>query len=128
MSDQTEYIKGIYAALSRGDADGFVGGFAADVARVEHFETLKSFCGIDDVKAHVVEGRSSWAEGACTPERFATIGDTVVAYVHVRVRLKDHTDWVKGPVFDTFTFRDGKISAFHSFLDEQKALEYAESV
>lgn len=124
MNDQTEYINGIYAALSRGDADGFVEAFAADVERVEHFDTVRSYRGIDDVRAHVVEGRSTWAEGACEPEQFTVVGDSIVVSTHVRVRLRDQTDWIDGHAADVFTFREGKVVRFHTFFDEEQALAW----
>ncbi len=43
----------------------------------------------------------------------------------MRVRLKDHTDWVDGRIADVFTFRNGKAIEFRTFADEQQALEWA---
>ncbi|MFM9905202.1 MAG: nuclear transport factor 2 family protein [Pyrinomonadaceae bacterium] len=79
---------------------------------------------MEAVKAHVAQGRSTWAEGACEPERFVTARDKVVVSCHVRVRLKDQTDWLEGRTADVFTFRDGKVIEFRTFAEENDALEF----
>lgn len=81
--------------------------------------------GIEAVMEHVIAGRSTWAEGACEPERFVTAGDKVVVCCHVRVRLNDQTEWLEGRTADVFTFRNGKVIEFRTFADERPALEYA---
>lgn len=120
-------LRDAYAALNRGDIAGFVRDFDPQIVRVE-FEgspMAGAFHGIDDVRAHVAQGRSTWAEGACKPERFITSGDKVIVTCHVRVRLKDQTDWLEGRTADVFTFRDGKVIEFRTFSEENDALEYA---
>ncbi len=83
------------------------------------------FHGIEAVKAHVTQGRSTWAEGGCEPQQFIVASDKVVVSVHVRVRLKDQTDWLEGRTTDVYTFRNGKVIEFRTFADEQQALDYA---
>ena len=127
MVDHIEAVKSAYAALNRGDIDGFVKNFDPEIVRVE-FEgspTGGTYRGIEDVREHVAAGRSTWAEGSCEPERFVVAGDKVVVSCHVRVRLKDHTDWLEGKTTDVFTFRHGKFIEFRTFSDEQLALELA---
>ena len=126
MEAEIEAVKQAYAALNRGDIDGFVKDFDPWIVRVE-FEgspMAGAFHGIEAVKAHVVQGRSTWAEGTCEPKKFVTSGDKVVVLCHVRVRLKDQTDWLEGSTADVFSFRDGKIIEFRTFADEREALEY----
>ena len=65
------------------------------------------------------------AEGTCEPERFLAKGDNVVVYLHVRVRLKDSTDWVDGRFADGFVVRDGKITHYLSFGEQLDALTWA---
>lgn len=129
MVDHIEAVKGAYAALNRGDVDGFVKDFDPEVVRVE-FEgspTGGTYRGIEAVREHVVAGRTTWAEGACEPTNFVVKGDKVVVSCHVRVRLKDQTDWLEGRTTDVFTFRDGKVIEFRTFADEQPALEFAQA-
>ena len=59
------------------------------------------------------------------PQRFIVAGDRLIVFVHVRVRLKDETDWREGRVGDVYTFRDGKAIEFRTFADERQALEWA---
>ena len=120
-------LRDAYAALNRGDIAGFVRDFDPQIVRVEFDGSpmAGAFHGIDDVRAHVAQGRSTWAEGACEPERFITSGDKVIVTCYVRVRLKDQTDWLEGRTADVFTFRDGKVIEFRTFSEENDALEYA---
>ena len=46
-------------------------------------------------------------------------------YVHVRVRLKEATDWLEGRIADGFAFRNGRIVEFRSFLERAEALKWA---
>lgn len=127
MEAEIEAVKQAYAALNRGDIDGFVKDFDPKIVRVE-FEGSPmegKHYGIEAVREHVNAGRSTWAEGVCEPERFVTSGDKVVVTCHVRVRLKDQTDWLEGRTGDVFTFRNGKIIEFRTFAEEKDALEYA---
>ena len=129
LEAETEAIKQAYAALNRNDIDGFVKDFDPQIERVE-FEGSPAggtYRGIEAVKAHVAQGRSTWAEGSCEPTGFSTVGDKVVVSVHVRVRLKDRTDWLEGTVTDVFTFRDGRVTQFYSFAEEQQARTWARS-
>ena len=124
---ETEAIKEAYAALNRNDIEGFVKNFDRQIERIE-FEglpTAGTYRGLEAVKEHVANGRSTWAEGGCEPERFIVAGDKVVVLTHVRVRLKGHTDWLEGRTGDVFTFRNGKVIQFRTFADAQQALEWA---
>ncbi|HEV8593429.1 MAG TPA: nuclear transport factor 2 family protein, partial [Pyrinomonadaceae bacterium] len=84
-----------------------------------------TYHGIEAVKAHMSAGRSTWAEGSCEPERFIVAGDKIVVLIHVRVRLKDHTEWIDSRIADVYTFRNGKAIQFRTFAEEQQALEWA---
>ena len=129
METEMETVRRAYAALNRGDVDGFVQDFDPQIERVE-FEGSPAggtYRGIEAVKAHVAQGRSTWAEGSCEPTALYIVGDKVVVSVHVRVRLKGRTDWLEGSVTDVFTFRDGRVTQFYSFAEEQQARTWAKS-
>lgn len=127
LSSEAKILEDAYAALNRNDVAGFVKDFDAGIVRVEPdaFPSAGTYRGIEAVTKHVSEGRSTWAEGGCEPERFIVAGDKVVVSVHVRVRLKDRTDWIDARIADGFAFRDGKAVEFRTFLDESEALEWA---
>jgi hypothetical protein len=55
------------------------------------------------------------------------IGERVVVFVHVHVRLKDRQEWIDARTADVFAFRGDKITEMRSFADKQKALEWAEA-
>ena len=127
LAAETEAIREAYAALNRNDIEGFVKDFDPQIERIE-FEGLPSgatYHGLEAVKEHVRKGRSTWAEGSCEPERFIVSPDKVVVFCHVRVRLKDQTDWLEGRTGDVFTFRNGKVIQFRTFADAQEALDWA---
>jgi uncharacterized protein len=132
MEDQTqnleaEAIKEAYAALNRNDIEGFAQILDPKIERIEppEFPDGGTYHGLEAVKAHIAQGRLSWAEGSCEPTRFVTAGDKVVVSLHIRVRLNDHTDWIDGRIADVFTFRNCKASQFRTFADEKEALEWA---
>lgn len=127
MSAETEGIRQAYAALNRGDIDGFVACFDPQVERIEpsDFPMGGTYRGLEEVKAHVAKGRGTWAEGTCEPQRLIVAGDRVVALVRVNVRLKSETQWREGRIGDVFTFRNGKAIQFRTFGDERQALEFA---
>lgn len=127
MNTPQAAVRQFYAALNRGDVPGVMEHFAADIVRVE-FEGTPSggtYRGLAEVEAHVARGRGTWAEGACVPEELLEDGDKVVAYVHVRVRLKDSGQWVEGRIADGFAFRGGKMVEFHSFTERADARKWA---
>lgn len=127
VTAETEALRAAYAALNRGDIDGFMAVLDPQVERIEFENTPRAgtFHGFEAVKAHVTQGRSTWAEGACEPERFVVAGDKIVVLTHVHVRLKDHIDWLEGRTGDVFTFRNGKAIEFRTFGKPEEALAWA---
>ena len=53
------------------------------------------------------------------------VGDKIVALLHVRVRLKNHTEWIDGRFADVHTFRNGKVIQVRTFGKRRDALEWA---
>ncbi len=127
QTPEAEALSKAYAALNRNDIEGFLKDFDPEIVRIEPdgFPLAGTYHGINAVREHVIRGRSTWAEGGCYPERFTVNGDKVVLSIHVRVRLKDKTDWIDGRIADGFTFRNGKATEFRTFAEEREALEWA---
>jgi hypothetical protein len=125
--DPAEAIREAYAALNRNDIPGFLAIFDPEIERIEPpgFPLSGTYHGLAAVTAHFEKARRTWAEGSCEPERVIVAGDRVVVLVHVRVRLKNETEWREGRVGDVFTFRNGKVIQFRTFADEKQALEWA---
>ena len=127
MKQEIELLKQFYVAISSGDITAAISMMDPQAERKE-FEgspNAASFRGHAALTAHFTEARGTWAEGSCDPQEFIVMGDKVIALVHVHVRLKDKTEWLDGHVADTFAFKDGKISQFHSFFDKEQALKWA---
>ena len=127
MNNEIEVLEQFFAAINRNDMQGITKYFDPQIVRIEPegFPTAGTYRGIAEVQAHITKGRGTWAEGTCEPEKFLTNGDKVVVYLHVRVRLKDSTDWVEGRFADGFVFRDGKITQYLSFGEQLDALKWA---
>ncbi len=127
LTAKTNALKEAYAALNRGDVPSFIKDFDEDIEWIEFAESPGggTYKGRAAVEAHATEARGTWAEGSCDPERFIVVGDKVVVFVHVRVRLKVETEWREGRIGDVYTFRDGKVIQTRLFLDRRQALEWA---
>lgn len=127
LSVESQAIKDAYAALNRGDVEGFIRIFDPEVERIEpaSFPGAGTYHGLDAVRAHVNLHRGNWAEGGCEPTRFIVVGNRVVVLVQVRVRLKNETDWREGEVGDVYTFRNGRVIQFRTFFSAREALDYA---
>jgi ketosteroid isomerase-like protein len=127
MNNDIEVLEQFFAAINRNDMYGITKYFDPQIVRIEPegFPTAGTYRGIAEVQAHITKGRGTWAEGTCEPEQFLTKGDKVVVYLHIRVRLKDSTDWVGGRFADGFVFRDGKITQYLSFGEQLDALKWA---
>jgi uncharacterized protein len=127
MSTQTEVLERFFAAINRNDMQAVIEDFDPEIVRIEPegFPTAGTYRGIAEVQQHVRQGRGTWAEGSCDPERFFEKGDTVVVYLHAWVRLNDSTEWIGGRFADRFVFRNGKIIEYLSFTARADALQWA---
>jgi len=127
MSTETEALQRLFAAINRNDMQAMADDFDPQIVRIEPdgFPTAGTYRGIKEVQEHVTNGRGTWAEGICEPERYLVNGDRIVVYLHARVRLKGSTDWVGGRFADGFLFRNGKIVQYLSFGQREEALKWA---
>lgn len=126
-SQQIEVIESLYSALNRDDIPAVLALFSPEATRVETegFPPPGIYRGLAEIDAHFRKGRETWAEGGCYPEKILAKGDRVAVLVRVKVRLKDRQDWIEGSTGDVFTFNGGKIIEFRTFMEQQKALEWA---
>lgn len=127
MSTNVEVLEQFFAAINRNDIPATIKDFDPEIVRVEPegFPTSGTYRGIAEVQEHVRRGRGSWAEGTCEPEKFLENGDKVVVYVHVRVRLKDSTEWIDARFADGFVIRNHKIIEYRTFAERGAALRWA---
>jgi len=127
LAAETKALKEAYDALNRNDIPAFIQIFDPEIERIEPSDLPGGgvYHGLEAVKAHVSLHRGNWAEGSCEPERFVVLGDRIIVFVYVRVRLKDETEWREGRTADVYSFRNGKAFQFRTFFDSQQALEWA---
>ncbi|MBK8208496.1 MAG: nuclear transport factor 2 family protein [Planctomycetes bacterium] len=127
MAAETETLRQVYAALNRGDIEAMIKAFDPQIERAEFVDSPHggTYHGLEAVKAHIIKARETWAEGNCEPEQFIVAGDKIIVLVHVRVRLKTETEWREGHTADVFTFHKGKVTQFHTFANQQQAIEWA---
>ncbi len=127
MSPKVSALTHFFVAINRNDITAATRHFDPDIVRVEPpgFPTSGTYRGIEAVRAHVTQGRGSWAEGSCEPEQFLEHGDKVVVYLHVRVRLHGSADWIDARFADGFVFRDGRITEYRTFGERADALAWA---
>ena len=126
LARETELVKELFAALNRNDIPAIRKFLDPQIVRIE-FEgsaAAVNIRGLDPVMAHFTQARSTWAEGACEPERFFVAGDKIVVFVHVRVRIKDKQEWAEGRVGEVFTFRSGLITQMRVFSESKEALKW----
>lgn len=127
MSNEIDILERFFAAINRNDMHAVTQDFNPDIVRTEPegFPTAGTYRGVEAVRALLIKGRGSWAEGRCDPEQYLQSGDKVVVYLHARVRLHDATEWIDGRFADGFVFRDGRISEYHTFWAREEALTWA---
>jgi ketosteroid isomerase-like protein len=77
LAAETEALRAAYAALNRNDIPAFAAIFDPRIERIEpaDFPSGGTYHGLEAVKTHISQGRSTWAEGACEPERFIVAGE-----------------------------------------------------
>jgi hypothetical protein len=127
LAAEANALREAYAALNRNDIPAFVQIFDPQIEWIEpvEFPGGGTYRGLNVVQAHLAKSRETWAEGSCEPERIIVAGDRIIQFIHVRVRLKEETEWREGQVTEVYTFREGKVIQVRIFADSRQALEWA---
>jgi uncharacterized protein len=126
LAGEIDALREAYAALNRNDIEGFVKPFDTQIAWIEpdHYPGGGTTKGLAAVKALLTRSRATWAEGTCDAERFVAGGDKIVVFIHVRVRLKDRTEWIEARHASVYTFRDGKAVEMRIFDETRDAPDW----
>lgn len=126
LETEIETLKEFYAAINRNDITAALTYLDPEIERIEPegFTQPGNYRGLAEMRAHLSQGRETWAEGACEPEGFIIAGDRIIVLLHVRVKLKRNMEWVEGDLADVFGFRGGKITLMRTFAEKQQALEW----
>lgn len=128
MNNEEKVVAEVYKAINQNDILKVIELFDPEVVVVEPegFPMSGTYRGHKDVREHFIKARDTWSEGSCDPEEFKVFGNKVIAFVHVRVRLKNQQDWIDGKIADVFTFHNGKITEMRIFADREKAIEWVQ--
>lgn len=126
LAAEIEAVKQTYAAINRNEIAAAIEAFDPQIEWIEpaDYPGAGTHRGHAEVMANISRGRNTWAEGSCELESFIVAGDKIVVFVHARVRLKGHTEWIDGRFADVYTFRNGKAIQMRSFGERQEALEW----
>lgn len=129
MAQQMNYeniIKKLYSAINQFNLDQAIALMLPTVIRSEPANLSgKTFHGHLEMRSHLEQGRSSWAEGTCEPIEFFASKNKVVIRVKIQVRLKNETNWIKAEIFDGVAFESGLVSEFHTFANRDQADSWA---
>lgn len=122
-----EIVRGFYAGLNANAIPAMLKTLDPNFAwsEPESYPNGGTRRGREAIEAHFIQARATWAEGACTPERFILAGDKIVVPVHIRVRLKEAKDWIDARAADVFTFKDGRLVEGRHFPEKADALAFA---
>lgn len=124
-----ELIKAFYSGINRFDVPSVLALMNPNILRFEFNDSPLggTFRGLTELKHNLVSGRSNWTEGACEPISFYSDGSKIIVEVHIKVRLKNHTDWIDARSTDGFLIQDNQVFEFHSFSTKQMVLEWVAS-
>ena len=124
---ETKMLEEFYAALNRNDIPAVVAFLHPEIERIEPGSepAASTYRGHTEVAPHFTRARDTWAEGSCGVERIIPADGKFLVLVHVRVRLKDRSDWIEGRIADGFVFRDGLIAYFRTFVERELGLDWA---
>lgn len=131
LAAELETLRGVYAALNRGDIGAMVASFDPGIEWIEppEYPGSRSCRGRAEVEEHVRAARGRWAEwgaeGGCVPRRYIAGGDTIVVYLEIRVRMKGAEGWIVGDTTDVYTFRGGRAVRMRTFPTWGEAVEWA---
>ena len=120
MADNSEIVRGIYAAFGRGDIPAVMQAMAPDVrwTEAEGFPHGGTYRGPDAVLHNVIMNLGSeWETFSASPEQFVADGDTVVSLGRYSGVYKATGKSFSAPFAHVWTMRAGKIAAFHQHTD-----------
>ncbi|WP_413574672.1 HAD-IA family hydrolase [Bdellovibrio sp. HCB290] len=125
-NEDIKILRQFYSHLNNAETDAAVSLLDASIFRTEPSELPQAgtYRGLAEMRDHIASGRATWAEGACEPMEFFAKGNKIVVTVHVKVRLKDSTEWIDAKIADGYALNEGRITEFHTFLTKEKAFAW----
>ncbi|MGH9655779.1 MAG: nuclear transport factor 2 family protein [Bryobacteraceae bacterium] len=124
--DNTHLVQDAYAAFGRGDIPAVLGYLTDDVewyaAGPKELPLAGTRRGRQQVSEFFKDLNESEEILAFEPQEFIAEGDTVVALLRYRVRVKATGRIVETDLMHVFTVRNGKVSRLRQFYDTAAAL------
>lgn len=120
--DNKEFIRSLYEAFGRGDAETVLGGLAEDVdwreAETQPYAEGNPYLGPERVGQEVF-GRimGDFDDFTVTPETYVAEGDTVVALGRYTGRRKESDKQLNAQFAHVWTVRDGEVKRFQQYTD-----------
>ncbi|HQR40039.1 MAG TPA: nuclear transport factor 2 family protein [Blastocatellia bacterium] len=116
----TDLIRGLYEAFSRGDVPAVLGALDASVRWTEAagFPYGGTYVGPDAVLANVfLRLGTEWDGFAAVPQSFVAEGDTVVALGDYSGTYKATAKAFSAPFAHVWTLANGRVVRFHQHTD-----------
>ncbi len=88
-------------------------------------DLVGTYHGIDEVRRWFARWEQAWEEWDWEHPEMSAHGDTVVARMHISSRGRSSGVEVESDVWQTWTFRGGKVIYYEDFGTEAEALEAA---
>jgi ketosteroid isomerase-like protein len=127
-TDNISTLQHLYGAFGQGDIDTVVAGCTPDVRWESNgdraaYPTFGRFDGPEAVRSFFAHLAGELDFDAFSPNEFHPSGDKVFVLGHSRMTVKKTRRPVEFDWVHVFTFRDGKVSAFHDFVDTHQIVE-----
>jgi ketosteroid isomerase-like protein len=127
-ADNIATVQHLYGAFRQGDIDTLIAGLAPDVrwesnGQREAYPTFGRFDGPDAVRDFFSHLGGELDFHTFSPDEFHACGDKVFVTGHSHMTVKKTGRPVEFDWIHAFTFRDGKVQAFHDYVDTHQIVE-----
>jgi len=128
MSEQrVETLRGLYAALARGDTQGVLDRLHPDAELHQPRDSpdAGSYYGRDEVVRGTTDFLSAWEDFTFEPREVSVIGDGVLIHMLLTATGKGSGAEVTRSLFHAWTFRDDQPHCLFICMTREQALEVA---
>lgn len=127
-ADNLSTVQHLYAAFGRGDIDTVLEGLTPDVkwetnGDQEVYPTFGRFDGPEAVGGFFAHLGQALSFDIFSPDELHPSGDKVFVLGHSRMTVKATGKPVEFDWVHVFTFQDGKVKAFHDFVDTHQIVQ-----
>jgi len=127
-ADKVSTVRHLYDAFGRGDIDTLLAGLTPDCRWQSNgdraaYPTFGLFEGHDGVRSFFGHLAQELDFTLFSPDELHASGDKVFVIGHSAMTVRQTGKTVAMDWVHVFTFRDGKVSAFHDFVDTHQIVE-----